>query len=69
MSNPIFSIIVPVYCGGQYIDSLIDTAASQGLAPEEYELIFVNDCSPDDAATVIQSRIDSRITPPPFNTY
>lgn len=64
MSNPIFSIIVPIYCGGQYIDALIDTAARQGLASEEYELIFVNDCSPDDTAAVIQSRIDNRITPP-----
>ncbi|MDP9401244.1 MAG: glycosyltransferase, partial [Actinomycetota bacterium] len=42
------SVIVPVYNPGQNIDDCIRSLLGQSLAPDEYEVIFVDDGSTDD---------------------
>ncbi len=42
------SVIVPVYNPGAHIDDCIASLLGQTLAPEEYELIFVDDGSTDE---------------------
>ena len=59
MSDILFSIIVPVYNGAPFLDPLIESALSQTY--DRFELIFVDDCSPDDSAAVIQRYEDPRI--------
>lgn len=50
---PFFSIIVPIYCGGRFVETLVSDVRSQGLSEKDYELIFVDDASTDDTAAVI----------------
>lgn len=59
MEKKLFSIIVPVYCGGQFAEGLIDNIKQQGLTKDEYELIFVDDASPDNTTAIIQESIVS----------
>ncbi|MEO8689983.1 MAG: glycosyltransferase family 2 protein [Solirubrobacteraceae bacterium] len=42
------SVIVPVYNPGAHIDDCVASLVGQTLAPEEYELIFVDDGSTDE---------------------
>ena len=42
------SVVVPVYNPGHYIDDLIASLLRQSLAPEAYEVIFVDDGSTDE---------------------
>lgn len=46
-NTPIFSIIVPMYCGSQYVPNIIESIEQQGLGQDEWELILVDDASPD----------------------
>ena len=41
------SIIVPVYNVEKYLCKCIDSLLDQDLSPEEYEIILVDDGSPD----------------------
>lgn len=59
MEKKLFSIIVPVYCGGQFAEGLINNIKQQGLTKDEYELIFVDDASPDNTTAIIQESIAS----------
>lgn len=43
------SIIVPVYNVGPYIERCLLSLLNQDIPPEEYEIIVVNDGSPDDS--------------------
>ena len=59
MSDPIFnriSIVVPVYKSGLWLGELAD-AISLAVTPwcGNYEIIFVDDCSPDDTWTRIRN--------------
>lgn len=55
MSNECVSIIVPVYRAGQYIGETIASVVAQTYP--DWELILVDDCSPDDTCEVIEREI------------
>jgi glycosyltransferase involved in cell wall biosynthesis len=61
MISPKISIILPVYKSRDFLDNLFDCLQNQTL--REIEIIFVNDGSPDDSASIIEERakIDERI--------
>jgi teichuronic acid biosynthesis glycosyltransferase TuaG len=48
---PIVSVITPVYACEQYIGKTIDSVISQSYT--EWEMILVDDCTPDNSAQVI----------------
>lgn len=47
------SVIVPVYNVEQYLSRCLDSLLRQGLEPEDWEVICVNDGSPDNCATIL----------------
>ncbi|MCM1317524.1 MAG: glycosyltransferase [Bacteroides sp.] len=57
MSTPLFSIVIPVYCGGDCAEAILDNIISQGLPPSDYEVIFIDDASPDNSAALINKAI------------
>lgn len=48
------SIIVPIYNVEQYIEECIRSLYRQDIPQEEYEVICVDDCSPDNSAVIIE---------------
>lgn len=42
------SIVIPTYNGVLFLDKLMSILTNQGLPQEEYEILFVDDCSTDD---------------------
>lgn len=55
------SIIIPVYNGARYLDSITNSIFSQNISEDEYEVILVDDFSTDDSKDVIY-RISSSHT-------
>jgi len=53
MPTPLFSIIIPVFCGGDRASHLLANIISQGLDYSDYEVIFIDDASPDDTSVLI----------------
>lgn len=53
--NGLVSIIVPVYRAGEYIAETIAMVERQTYT--DWELLLVDDCSPDDSAEVIRRRL------------
>ena len=53
------SIIVPVYNAGRFIKETIECVLSQSYS--DFELLLVDDCSPDDSAEIIKSFTDPRV--------
>ena len=51
MSAPLFSIIVPVYKVEKYLAECLDSILGQTFA--DFEVICVNDCSPDGSAKIL----------------
>lgn len=47
------SVIVPVYNVEKYLPRCLDSLLRQGLASDEYEVVCVNDGSPDNCATIL----------------
>lgn len=47
MTHPLLSIIIPVYNGERFITKCIDSIYGQGLVPDEFEVVCVDDCSTD----------------------
>ncbi|REF35076.1 glycosyltransferase family 2 protein [Thermasporomyces composti] len=43
------SVVVPVYNPGPYLEPCIESLLNQSLSPHEYEMVFVDDGSTDDA--------------------
>lgn len=48
------SIIVPIYKVEQYLGKCVDSLLQQDLPPEEYEIILVDDGSPDQCGTICE---------------
>ena len=48
------SIIVPVYNVEKYLEKCINSLVNQTLAQSEYEIIIVNDGSPDNSQSIIE---------------
>lgn len=49
-----FSIIIPFYNVEQYINECIRSAAEQDYSKDEFEIICVDDCSPDNSRDIVQ---------------
>ena len=47
------SYIIPFYNCGEYITICLDSVLAQGIAPDEYEVIVVNDGSTDNGADIV----------------
>ena len=60
-SNPLVSVIVPIYCVEEYICQCIDSVLSQTF--NDFELILVDDASPDRSSEIIKeaAEADARI--------
>ena len=59
MTSPVVSILMPVYKTSQYLREAIDSMLSQTFT--DFELIILNDCSPDNAEEVLDGYKDPRI--------
>lgn len=61
MSDPLVSVVMPVYNGGAYLAPAVESVLAQTFA--EFELIIINDGSTDNSWEVIQNyaRTDARI--------
>lgn len=47
------SIITPVYNTGKYLPYCLDSCLEQGMNPEEYEIILIDDGSKDNSAEIL----------------
>lgn len=54
MEGCFLSFIVPVYNAAKYLPECLDSLLNQGIPPESYEIICVNDGSKDDSLSVLQ---------------
>lgn len=59
MSNPVVTVLLPVYNGDAFLDEAIQSILSQSYT--DFELLIVNDGSTDRSCDIIQSYSDSRI--------
>ena len=61
MFNPIISVIIPVYCVENYIDSCVESVVTQSYT--NLEIILIDDGSPDNCPTLCDSwaKKDERI--------
>ena len=57
--NPLVSILMPVYNTAPYLKEAIDSILSQTF--KDFELIVLNDCSPDNADEILDTYNDTRI--------
>ena len=53
--NPLLSIIVTVYNTEKYLSRCLETILNQSM--NDYEVIIINDASPDNSDAIIQNRI------------
>jgi glycosyltransferase involved in cell wall biosynthesis len=59
MNNPKVSVIIPTYLGAQYLDETLVSVFAQTYP--NFEVIVVNDASPDDTDAVIARYTDPRL--------
>ena len=59
MKDILLSYIVPVYNTEAYVIKCLDTIIDQGINPDEYEVIVVDDGSPDNSRAIIQEYIQT----------
>jgi GT2 family glycosyltransferase len=57
--TPRVTVLVPVYRGAEIVGKAIESVLTQTF--EDFELLLVDDCSPDDSVAVIESYDDPRI--------
>lgn len=57
--TPVVSILMPVYKTAPYLREAVDSILSQSFT--DFELIVLNDCSPDDAEEILDTYTDPRI--------
>ena len=51
-SQPIISVIIPIYKGGKYLYYSLRSIQNQKL--KEIEILLIDDCSPDDSLQIIE---------------
>ena len=56
---PTVSVCIPAYRGGPYIGEAIESVLAQTFA--DFELVVIDDASPDDTAQVVARYHDARI--------
>ncbi len=54
MNDILLSIVAPVYGVERYLREYLDSLYKQDIPEERYEVILVNDCSPDKCADIIR---------------
>lgn len=59
MITPVVSILMPVYNTSRYLREAVDSILSQTFS--DFELIVLNDCSPDNAEEILDEYKDPRI--------
>ncbi len=59
VTNPLVSILMPVYNTAPYLREAMDSILSQTFI--DFELIVLDDCSPDDAEAILDTYTDPRI--------
>ncbi len=59
MKSPVVSILMPVYKTSQYLREAVDSILSQTFT--DFELIVLNDCSPDNAEDILDVFADPRL--------
>ena len=57
--NPLVSVLMPVYKTAPYLSEAMDSMLHQTF--KDYELIVLDDCSPDNAEEILDAYDDSRI--------
>lgn len=64
MSNKRISIIVPFYNVEQYIVQCLESVYNQDIPESEYEVICVDDCSPDNSIAIVEryAKLHSNLT-------
>ncbi|MFO0505980.1 MAG: glycosyltransferase family 2 protein, partial [Chryseotalea sp.] len=60
MTNPFFTIVIPLYNRAAFIPELVNTILKQEFT--NFELILVNDGSTDQTQSILNELRDSRIT-------
>ena len=55
MSKVLLSIIIPVYKVEEYLAKCLDSVLEQGMDLATYEVIVINDGSPDNSKEIIES--------------
>ena len=59
VTNPLVSVLMPIYNTAPYLCEAMDSMLSQTFA--DFELIVLNDCSPDNAEEILDNYDDPRI--------
>jgi glycosyltransferase involved in cell wall biosynthesis len=59
MHNPLVSVVIPSYMGAKYLGEAIDSVLAQTYP--NFEIVVVNDASPDDTDAVIAQYDDPRL--------
>ena len=54
-TNPLVSILIPIYNVEKYLGKCLDSVFSQTYKNVEY--VFVDDCSTDNSETVLMSKL------------
>ena len=57
--NPLVTILMPVYNGGEYLLSSIESILKQTY--RDFEFLIINDCSTDNSMEIVRSFNDARI--------
>lgn len=55
MNTPIFSIIIPMYKVADYVTRCIESLEQQDIPQSEYEIICINDGSPDNCKEIVEN--------------
>ncbi len=59
--NPLVSLVVPTYNAARFVGACLESIFAQ-TATDDYEIILVNDASPDDTDAVVAGYADARLT-------
>ena len=59
MTNPAISILMPVYNTAPYLREAVDSVLAQTF--RDFELIILDDCTPDESPAILDSYTDERI--------